>query len=198
MLTPAAYLTIDDPPSKREILRTALRLFAEKGVDAVTVREIAEQAGYTNPALFKFFATKDALALHLFERCYEQLYDHLHAATAGAATFAARLAVIAGVCIEQIERDPDAFLFVQDSLRILWPRVSARTRRKSILSLIRQTLEQGIAEGVVRGTNADLLVAAITGTLQQFARMLHFGHLKGAARNWLPAMQDLITHMVAP
>src|SRR5581483_1709939 len=197
MLT-APYLSADDPPSKREILRTALRLFADKGIDAVTVREIAEGAGYTNPALFKYFATKDALALHLFERCYGQLSDRLRTATAGATTFDERLAAIAEACIEQIESDADAFLFVQDSLRIMWPRVSAATRRTSILSLIRRTLVDGMADGVVRETSPDLLVAAITGTLQQFARLLHFGQMKGSARAWLPGIQDLITRLVAP
>ena len=52
-----------DPPSKRMILKEALRLFAQRGIDAVTVRDIGNRAGYTNAALFKFFATKDALAL---------------------------------------------------------------------------------------------------------------------------------------
>ena len=197
MLT-TSYLSTDDPPSKREILRTALRLFAERGIDAVTVRAIAEEAGYTNPALFKFFATKDALALYLFERCYEQLYDRLRDEMADAGTTRERIRAIASASIEQIACDPDAFLFVQDTLRVMWPRVSAATRRKSIFSLIRRTLEEGMDEGVVRQTSPDLLVTAITGTLQQFARMLHFGQLKGPARQWLPALQDLIGRVVAP
>lgn len=197
MLT-SSYVSVGDPPSKREILRTALRLFAEKGIDAVTVRAIAEEAGYTNPALFKFFPTKDALALYLFERCYEQLYDRLRAKMAGAAPPVERIQAIASASVEQIECDPDAFLFVQDALRVMWPRVSASTRRKSMITLIRRTIEEGMAEGVVRETGPDLLVTAITGTLQQFARMLHFGQLQGPATKWLPALEDLITRVVAP
>src|SRR5690242_12675188 len=81
------YLTVDDPPSKRKILQTALRLFAAKGVEAVTVRHIAAEAGYTNPALFKYFATKDDLAIYLFERCYARLFDDLKLAIDGAGTF---------------------------------------------------------------------------------------------------------------
>jgi TetR/AcrR family transcriptional regulator, repressor of fatR-cypB operon len=196
--TPAAYLAADDPPSKREILRTALRLFAQKGVEAVTVREIAAAAGYTNPALFKFFATKDALALHLFECCYLQLFDRLKAATAGLGTFADRLSAILAVFFRQLEQDPDAFLFVQDHLRAMWPHVSAATRRKSVLLLIRQTLEQGKQEGAVRGANSNLMVAAIAGTLQQFARMFHFGEFRGEVRDWLPEMEGILRRMIAP
>src|SRR5215471_2666417 len=150
------YLRADDPPSKRQILQAALRLFAHQGVETVTVRQIADEAGYTNPALFKFFATKDALALCLFESCYLQLFEQLKAAINREATFEDRLQAILSVFLSQLEQDLNAFLFVQDHLRLMWPRVSPATRRKSILFLIRQTLRLGIAEGKVRDANPDL------------------------------------------
>jgi AcrR family transcriptional regulator len=194
-----AYATAGDPPSKRRILDAALRLFARKGIDAVTVREIAAEAGYTNPALFKFFATKDALALHLFESCYLQLFDSLHTAAADGLPFDERLSAILAVFVSALERDPEAFLFVQDRLREIWPRVSRQTRRKSILALIRSILQQGVREGAVDATlPLDLLVAAFTGTLQQFARMLYFGDFKGPARDWSPALETILRRLVQP
>lgn len=194
-----AYTSAGDPPSKRRILDAALRLFARKGIDAVTVREIAAEAGYTNPALFKFFSTKDALALHLFESCYLQLFDSLHAAAVDGLPFDERLSAILAVFVSALERDPEAFLFVQDRLREIWPRVSRQTRRKSILALIRSTLQQGVREGAVSpALPIDLLVAAFTGTLQQFARMLYFGECKGTARDWSPALETILRRLVQP
>jgi TetR/AcrR family transcriptional regulator, repressor of fatR-cypB operon len=122
-----SYLKADDPPSKRGILDTALRLFAAHGVDAVTVRQIAQEAGYTNPALFKFFKTKEHLALHLFESCYVQLFDLLTAAIQNARTSEQQLDAIIDVFIAYIEKNLDAFLFVQDHLRQFWPRVSPKS-----------------------------------------------------------------------
>jgi AcrR family transcriptional regulator len=47
---------------KREaIVAAALRLFAAKGVDAATTREIAAAAGTTERTLFKHFASKDGV-----------------------------------------------------------------------------------------------------------------------------------------
>ena len=60
------YIREDDPPAKREILRAAMKLFSERGLDATSIREIARESGYTNPALYKHFAGKEELALHLF------------------------------------------------------------------------------------------------------------------------------------
>jgi AcrR family transcriptional regulator len=193
-----AYLKADDPPSKRKILQTALRLFAEHGVDAITVRRIAEEAGYTNPALFKFFETKDSLALYLFECCYVELFESLSAAIGNAATCERQLDAILDVFLAQLAQNLEAFLFVQDHLRQFWPRVSAQTRRKSILALIRRVLRRGIAEGAIRDTDVNLLVAALTGTLQQFARMLHFREFASDPRRWRSPLKALIHHIVAP
>ena len=108
------------------------------------------------------------------------------------------LKAILDVFFSQIEEDAEAFLFVQDHLREMWPRVSRATRRKSILALIRSTLEQGVRENsVTAAASPDLLVAAIIGTLQQFARMFYFGEFNGRARDWAPEIEIIVRRTVA-
>ena len=198
-ITQSDYLLMDDPPSKRKVLKEALHLFAQRGIDGVTVRDIGDRAGYTNAALFKFFPTKDALALYLFERCYLVLFESLSATAGPKMPFADQLHAIVTVFISQIERDPDAILFVQEQLRQMWPRVSRTTRRHSILALIRATLEQGLRENKVYPmANLNLLIAAISGTLQQFARMASFGEFRGPVRNWTGELEQIILRIVSP
>ena len=197
--SPGDYVVAGDPPSKRMILKEALHLFAQKGIDGVTVRDIGNRAGYTNAALFKFFATKDALALYLFERCYLALFESLTAAVRADTDFAAQLHAIVTAFVSHIERDCDAFLFVQDQLRQMWPRVSRDTRKHSVLALVRGILEQGVRENKVRATaDLSLLIAAISGTLQQFARMSSFGDFRGPAGNWSAELEQIIWRMVGP
>lgn len=44
-----------------EILKVALAFFAAKGIDGTGLREIADRVGVTQPALYHYFESKDAL-----------------------------------------------------------------------------------------------------------------------------------------
>ncbi len=55
------------------LLRSALRLFANRGYDAVGVQEIVVAAKVTKPALYHYFGSKRGLIESLFEETVEQL-----------------------------------------------------------------------------------------------------------------------------
>src|SRR6476469_11207674 len=84
------YVAEEDPPAKRKILVTALALFVRDGLCETSVRDIAKVSGFTNPALFKHFRSKDELARYLFERCYLELAELVSTAIASGRTFEAR------------------------------------------------------------------------------------------------------------
>ncbi|MFE7857834.1 TetR/AcrR family transcriptional regulator [Streptomyces sp. NPDC057403] len=46
------------------VSETAIRLFLEKGFDAVSVAEVAAAAGISKPTLFRYFPAKEDLVLH--------------------------------------------------------------------------------------------------------------------------------------
>src|ERR1700733_1012410 len=49
-------------PVARHIARVAAKLFAERGYDATSVREIVEAAGVAKPTLYYYFRSKEGLA----------------------------------------------------------------------------------------------------------------------------------------
>lgn len=164
-----------DPPSKREILGCALRLFVRDGLCETSIRAIGDAAGYTNPALYKFYPSKDALAIHLFERCYLLVHRRVVEALA-AGRFRAKLSALVAAWIGLMDEELDAVLFMNESLRDFWPKVSAATKRRSLLGALRQWIEEGQAEGAVpKALDPALAVAMIVGTLGQVARQRAFG-----------------------
>lgn len=192
------YVSPSDPPAKQEIVKAALRLFVQKGIAETSIRDIAAASGYTNPALFKHFESKDALGLHLFERCYERFAAELEEATAGAGDFGVRLRSVLDRLCGLLDEDLDAFLFMQDHLRTYWPRVSPALRPRSILALLRKLLKRGVASGDVRqDVELDLLVAGMVGLFAQLGRMLYFGELKGRAADWTDDLERMVLGQVS-
>ena len=59
--------------TKARIERAALTLFADKGVDAVTTRELAEFAGVAEGSLYRHFQNKEALAQSLYFAIHDRL-----------------------------------------------------------------------------------------------------------------------------
>jgi AcrR family transcriptional regulator len=179
------FIDPDDPPSKKAILSAAFRLFVRDGFDATNIRAIGKEAGYSNPALFKFYDSKEQLGLYLFERCYLNYAAVFGSAMKSQTSFEANLTTTIDRFCEVLGNSPGTFLFVQDHLRHFWPLVSAQTRKVSILRNVQDLFEQGIAEGAVDGSlDPKMLVAAFVGLLAQYARMQYFGEFKGSAEAW--------------
>ena len=68
--------TVKDPEERKaELLDTAMRLFAEKGYDNVSVRSVAREAGGASGLAYHYFDSKqrlfDAAIGHYAERCSE-------------------------------------------------------------------------------------------------------------------------------
>ena len=72
MSQPATDATLDDSPTlapvASRIARVAARLFAERGFDATSVREIAEASGVTKPTLYYHFGSKQGLGEAILTR----------------------------------------------------------------------------------------------------------------------------------
>src|SRR5690242_5416497 len=59
------------PHTKRPtIVQVATSLFARRGIDGVSMREIAQAAGVQEAAIYRHFANKDALARDIFVSWY--------------------------------------------------------------------------------------------------------------------------------
>jgi len=193
------YVSERDAPAKRKILVSALTLFVRDGLCETSIRDIARASGFTNPALFKHFRSKDDLARYLFERCYLELADLVPRAVASQTRFDAKLRAVIDGYMAALDRDSDSILFVHDGLRHFWPQMPEHVRRRSIVAEVRKLLQLGRAEGMVTADiDLDLLTTAWLGTLQQFARFRYFGEFTQPAATLADTLERLLTKMVQP
>jgi AcrR family transcriptional regulator len=179
------FIREDDPPAKQQILRAAMKLFSAQGLDATTIRDIARESGYTNPALYKHFAGKEELALHLFETGHRRLWTKCHAAIDAARGFDDKLEAYIGQVLELVDEHPETMAFLSDSARVLWPKAAPAVRRQTMIGLARSLMS--LAGRPRRGrpaVNPDVAAASLQGTLAEMARMVQVGVIPGPATRW--------------
>ncbi len=156
--------------AKEAVLTESLRLFASRGVDAVSVRDIAAATGFTNPALFRHFASKEALAQALFAECYRAMVEVLEPAVESGGLEAWLAAALA-----EIDRLPEGALFVLDNLKRYWSALPDDLKARNLPKLALDMIERERRAGRMRDDIAPALVATVLfGTLGQIARSVHF------------------------
>ncbi|HEV7651839.1 MAG TPA: TetR/AcrR family transcriptional regulator [Actinophytocola sp.] len=69
--------------TRQEAKRIALEQLAEHGVPGISVNAIGKRMGVTGPALYRYFANRDALLTELISDAYHDLAETLEAAIAG-------------------------------------------------------------------------------------------------------------------
>ncbi|WP_283205135.1 TetR/AcrR family transcriptional regulator [Cupriavidus sp. 2SB] len=63
---------IESARSRERIVQTASRMFAEKGVDNVSIADIMHAAGLTHGGFYNHFPSKDALAVEAIQASFER------------------------------------------------------------------------------------------------------------------------------
>jgi AcrR family transcriptional regulator len=173
--------------SKRdEMISAALQLFADKGIRATTIRDIAGAAGVTEGALYRHFAGKEQLARSLFVECARMLYEHLDAAVAEADSSPERLCALAGGVLEFAEQQPQAYEYVMarhhEGVGALPP---DQPLPKDIFVRV---MEQGMTAGEIRRMDPNLAAAMMIGLCQRTVFFLQ--------RGMIGSDRDAVSHEV--
>src|SRR6185503_12532399 len=189
------YIREDDPPAKRQILRAAMKLFSERGYAATSIRDIAKESGYTNPALYKHFASKEELALHLFETCHRRMWTRCNAAVVSAEGFGDKLEGYIGQWLELVDEHPEVVAFLSDSARVLWPKAGPAVRQQTMIGLARSLMIKAQTRRGTSAVNPDVAAASLQGTLAEVTRMLQVGVLAGPAVRWKDELVTLFRRL---
>src|SRR3954468_10218082 len=134
------YVRDGDPPAKREILRAAMKLFSEHGLAATTIRDIAKESGYTNPALYKHFVSKEELAVYLFETCHRRLWSRCKDAIDSAPDFVGKLDRYIGEVLSLVDEHPQAMALLSEHARVLWPKAGPAVQGHTMIALARSLM----------------------------------------------------------
>ncbi len=95
----------------RHLAKVAARLFASRGYDATSVREIVEEAGVTKPTLYYHFGSKEGLAQALLTVPLTRLVESMRAALEGTPEAVEAVCTMMETCFAFSREDPDRSRF---------------------------------------------------------------------------------------
>ena len=151
--------------AKARLERAALSLFAARGVDGVSTREIAARAGLSEGSIYKHFHSKDALAESLFEAIHARLFALVKAAIAEHRGFAEAVgAVVKAYCQAA---DADRALFEYHLTHMFRFGQVDRPGRPDPTAEIARRIEAAMKAGECPPGDAEIKAAAALGVVLQ-------------------------------
>lgn len=163
--------------TKARLERAALTLFVARGVAETTTKEIAMAASVAEGTIYRYFPSKEQLALDLFLRHHQGLAEALIEAHRPAKGLRAKIEAIARCYCEWADRDWTLFayhLLNQHSFLIQVP-----DGMSNPVTVVRDVISQAMKAGEIPRRNVDLAAASAIGVVMQAATYKVYGRFTG-------------------
>jgi AcrR family transcriptional regulator len=163
--------------TKARLERAALTLFVARGVAETTTKEIAMAASVAEGTIYRYFPSKEQLALDLFLRHHQGLAEALAEAQRPAKGLRAKVEAIVRCYCEWADRDWTLFayhLLNQHSFLIQVPDGMANP-----VTVVRDVISQAMKAGEIPRRNVDLAAASAIGVVMQAATYKVYGRFTG-------------------
>jgi len=145
------------------IVRAATALFAEKGIDGTSMREIAEAAGVREAAIYRHFTGKEELARDIFLSWYGWHCTELQQIVNGSGSTLEQLRKIVAHEFLAVTEYSEAFVyFCENEARFLRDLSGEIASSRRILT---KFIKAAQARGDVRLSNPELLADMLSGAL---------------------------------
>lgn len=161
---------------RSEILDAAQRLFAQRGVLAVTTRDIAAAVGISQPALYAHFRSREEIVVELCERAFRALAQRMAALPVEAVQDRAGFLTMCRVYIDFGLEQPDAYrvAFMLEEKRIDDSPLDARILGAGVDTFedFQTRLARLVAAGQTRRGDARLLAQSLWAGLHGLVSLL--------------------------
>lgn len=171
--------TTESSDLRTRILDAAIRLFAQRGYAATSVREVVEAAGCTKPALYYYFESKDALFLEAIRSGTAIIFDLVEDTMRREGSVRAQMA-------HGLDQFLGFFRENEMTMRLLMraelqpdegqPAFDFDSVRERHLMMLRSMLEVGVSRGEIRSDiDLDDAAFALSGAVDQRSRLFLLG-----------------------
>ncbi len=182
--------------NRKQALRNAtVRLVAERGLRAATVRSIAREAGVTEGALYRHYASKAALCLDVYTRIVTDMIRAKEAISSSDLPVRDKLAQWVRVSYAWFDSHPDAFTFV-----LLTPHEFAESEREIATrqgEVFMELVKRAQVAGQLKPMPPALALSHFTGVMLNVPRLINEGVLTGPASQYADEVCQAVWRMLS-
>jgi AcrR family transcriptional regulator len=162
---------------RTEILRTAARIFHDRGFDATSVSDIARSLDMTKAGLYHYFPSKEALLFEIMTFGSERVYEEVMVPAHAIADPEERLWKIVVRHAQISTRAHGAVAQLIDEARALPPVARKRIKQfnRAYFDLIRGTLRELDAQGRLRDVDPTVAAFSVIGMILWLPRWFRQG-----------------------
>ena len=194
--------TPSSPDYRARIGTVAEALFAERGFDGASIREIAEQAGATKALIYHYYDNKEALYQTLLEDAVSGVVAQVEAIAENGTEPEAQIRAVVQVFIDAYHEAPHRFQMVQRTIddhhaiaAVLAERWFSRAHRA-----LQAIVARGVRQGGLKPLPVQMVPFAIIGLVIHILRGQKLvGHMdpKLSGEQVLTALPDLVLALLA-
>jgi AcrR family transcriptional regulator len=176
----------------REILAAARQLLDQRGLETMTMEEIAAAAGVAKGTLYLYFQSKDDLLQALITQVGENIIEDVEAALQGPGTPPEKLMRVVSVLLEYLHRERLLFPIYAREFK-MGPRSHYQELEEQFVTLLTHLFSEGIAAGQFIPANPRLLTFLIRGLIRATGYYQKTEGQANAAREALPVILTLLS-----
>jgi AcrR family transcriptional regulator len=181
----------DGARTKARIEAEALRLFATKGVDATSIRDIAGAVGVAEGALYRHFAGKESLSRAIFLDGYAELAARVTAAGGTGRPFPEVVEDVVSIFCSLFDENRPLFSFLLIAQHAHLGEV-APERERNVVEAVAAIFAAAMEKGELPCRDANEIAAMALGIVAQPAIFTLYGRLKGPLIARVPVLTGAI------
>jgi AcrR family transcriptional regulator len=168
----------DGAATRAKIEREALRLFASRGVDATSVRDIAIAVGVADAALYRHFRSKEDIARAIFARHYGELARAIQTISAREEPFRRKIERLVELFCQLFDATPEIFAFILFNQHAHL-RFMPDDEEDNVVTALSSLMREAYRNGETAIADAELAAAIALGAVTQPAVFKLYGRLPG-------------------
>ena len=168
---------------KEELLDATVRLVANSGAEAATIRAIAREAGVTDAAVYRHYESKDDLCWRAYNRIVEALAAEKRALVTSDTPIRAKLHEWVRLSYAYYDQNPAAIKFV-----LAMPLVAHRSGHPAVIGqgeLFLEMIDRARRAGDIRPVAPEIALSHFVGIVLSIPRLIYEGTLPGPASRYV-------------